>query len=72
MAKAVDTVSFVNFNNTLRLISIDGSGIDWIPHFVCYRTQRVKVELGMPASRSVLSGKPQGTVLGLQFYHLYR
>lgn len=48
-------------------------GLDWIQSFLIGRSQRVLVEANkvISTSTSVISGVPQGTVLGLHLFVLY-
>ena len=53
-----------------------GSGIGektlrWIDSFLCYRIQRAVVKCETSVWASVLSGVPEGTVLGLLLFSLY-
>ena len=48
-----------------------GYGIKWIYSFLCYRQQRVVVNAAKSDWAPVLSGVPQGTVLGSLLFSLY-
>ena len=45
--------------------------IAWIEAFLCHRMQMVRINSALSDSKSVLSGIPQGTVLGLLLFIIY-
>jgi len=62
--KAFDKVPHKRLLSKLVSYGLDSKLILWIESFLCHRTQRVKVNGMLSESKSVLSGIPQGTVLG--------
>ena len=62
--KAFDKVSHKGLISKLYSYGISDSLISWIASFLCHRTQRVKINKCFSDSRPVLSGIPQGSVLG--------
>ena len=71
MAKAFDTVSHCKFLYKLSLLGIGGEVIAWIKSFLLDRSQCVRVGTSFSSMLTVLSGIPQGTVLGALFFILY-
>ena len=70
-AKAFDTVPHRRLLAKLKSYGVDGNILDWVEAFLTGRTQVVKVngESSFPAP--VLSGIPQGSVLGPLLFVLY-
>ena len=62
--KAFDKVPHKRLLNKLMSYNVDLKLIAWIEAFLCHRTQQVRVNGVLSKSQSVLSGIPQGTVLG--------
>ena len=62
--KAFDKVPHRRLLSKLKSYGVDEQLVTWIEAFLCYRTQRVKVNGVLSESKCVLSGIPQGTVLG--------
>ena len=55
----------------LRSYGINDELIEWIKSFLSYRTQCVKVNQKVSDSKAVLSGIPQGSVLGPLLFVIY-
>ena len=63
-AKAFDKVPFQRLLLKLNIYGIRVSTFQWISYFLHQRTQQVLVEGSTSEKLDVLSGVPQGTVLG--------
>jgi hypothetical protein len=63
-AKAFDTVPHVRLAEKLKAYGIRGSLLEWIKHFLSNRRQRVSIGGELSDWAEVLSGIPQGSVLG--------
>ena len=70
-AKAFDKVPHGRLLNKLGIFGIDGEIAQWISGFLHYRTQAVVVDGSMSSQASVLSGVPQGTVMGPLLFLLF-
>ena len=62
--KAFDKVPHKRLLMKLTSYRVDEKLIAWIEAFLCNRMQQVKINGVLSGSKSVLSGIPQGTVLG--------
>ena len=71
MAKAFDTVSHPKLLYKLSKIGIGGELLRWIENFLCGREQCVRVGSDKSDFTEVLSGIPQGTVLGPLLFVVY-
>ena len=70
-AKAFDKVPHRRLMNKLRTYGIGGDVANWIRAFLNERTQRVVVDSCKSDSAAVMSGVPQGTVMGPLSFLLY-
>jgi len=62
--RAFDSISHTKVNEKLLLLNVDPSPIKWTAAFLQYRKMRVKVKLEFSDWIVILSGVPQGSVLG--------
>jgi hypothetical protein len=62
--KAFDKVPHKRLLNKLASYGIDSDTIEWIKAFLCFRKQRVKLNGKFSEWNLVLSGIPQGSILG--------
>ena len=63
-SKAFDTVPHKRLLQKLQLLGINGCILDWIRSFLSSRLQSVVIDGSRSQEDTVLSGVPQGTVLG--------
>lgn len=70
-AKAFDSVSHPKLLLKLAGYGLSGNLLTWCTSFLSGRSQRVKVGSNFSSYTSVISGVPQGSVLGPLFFLLY-
>ena len=63
-SKAFDTVPHRKLLHKLRAYGVRGALLSWIESFLCNRSMRVVIDGESSSETKVLSGVPQGTVLG--------
>ncbi len=63
-SKAFDRVPHARLLKKLEYVGVQGQTLKWIQSFLQGRTQRVVVDGVASEPSAVLSGVPQGTVLG--------
>lgn len=71
LSKAFDTVPHKRLLNKLTLYGINGNIHRWISSFLTHRRQQVVIDGAQSSEESVLSGVPQGTVLGPLLFLLH-
>jgi len=70
-SKAFDSVCHSKFISKLEEFNFGGKVLAWIQNYLSNRTQRVKVGSSLSSFVSVISGVPQGSVLGPLIFLLY-
>lgn len=70
-SKAFDVVNHSLLIEKLRLIGLRGALLSWIKDFLLGRTMQVTVSGCISSSKDVLSGVPQGSVLGPLLFLIY-
>ena len=70
-SKAFDTVLHGRLLHKLQLYGVTGKTNEWIKSWLCQRQQRVVLDGSTSSDSEVLSGIPQGTVLGPLMFLLY-
>ena len=70
-AKAFDKVPHQRLLIKLRYYGLDNELISWIEDFLCFPTQRVKINDSYSSPSHVKSGIPLGSVLGPLLFVIY-
>ena len=71
MAKAFDKVSHKLLLHKLFNIGIQGDVLKWIKSYLFNGIQSVKIDNNMSKPQKVISGVPQGSVLGPIIFLIY-
>ena len=71
-AMAFDKVDHGLLIKKLKLVGVGGSVLKWIYDFLSDRKQVVTVEGELSEKKEVVSGVPQGSVLGSLLFIIYR
>ena len=71
LAKAFDSVPHRKLMYKMEKIGIGGSLLKWLNTFICIRKSCVRVKNSMSPYEPVLSGIPQGSILGPILFILY-
>jgi retron-type reverse transcriptase len=69
--KAFDSVSHVKLLSVLEKMGISGQLLLWIKDFLSNRTQSVKINDSLSVEKPVLSGVPQGSLIGPILFNAY-
>lgn len=71
LSKAFDRVPHKRLIRKINRLKLDEKTSQWINEFLCGRTQSVRINDNLSDSCSVISGVPQGSVLGPLLFLIY-
>jgi hypothetical protein len=69
--KAFDSVPHIRLLNKMKYYGISGKVLQWVEDFLKNRTQQVRVDNAKSEQAKVLSGIPQGSILGPILFTIY-
>ena len=69
--RAFDSISHIKLIHKLKSYGIAGNLLFWLTAFLSSRYQKVRIGSALSKSCAVLSGVPQGSVLGHFLFNLY-
>ena len=71
LTRAFDTVNHGKLIDKLHMHDINGRELDWFTDFLFHRTQFVDINGTHSNEERLLTGVPQGTILGPLFFSSY-
>ena len=71
MSKAFDLVNHDILLQKLKLYRCNNETIKWFTSYLSSRSQKVYIQLTLSDSKTILSGVPQGSILGPLLFVIY-